>query len=301
MGELITGIEDILHPAGITMMLSSRRFGGQPERRAIEELWYRQAAAEQLLLGGEAAEGLSIPCPAARRNNIIIEEVQSMKRSEINSRIAEAREFFAEHCFHLPAWAYWNPAEWKGKRTSCEEVVENMLGWDLTDFGQGRYDQRGLLLFTIRNGKVGRDAKPYAEKIMIVGEDQETPLHYHWHKMEDIINRGGGRLVLELYRANDKDELSNEPVTVKIDGVERTVAAGEKVVLTPGESICLEQKVYHRFYGEKGRGTVLVGEVSQVNDDNEDNRFFEDLGRFPSIEEDEAPLHLLVTDYPDYL
>ncbi|MDD3366556.1 MAG: D-lyxose/D-mannose family sugar isomerase, partial [Sphaerochaetaceae bacterium] len=34
-----------------------------------------------------------------------------------------------------------------------------------------------------------------------------------------------------------------------------------------------------------------------VNDDNTDNRFFEDVGRFPAIEEDEAPLHLLVSDY----
>ena len=61
------------------------------------------------------------------------------------------------------------------------------------------------------------------------------------------------------------------------------------------ESICLEPFVYHRFWSEEG--TTLVGEVSLVNDDNTDNRFYEEVGRFPAIVEDEAPLHLLVSDY----
>jgi hypothetical protein len=59
--------------------------------------------------------------------------------------------------------------------------------------------------------------------------------------------------------------------------------------------------MYHKFYGEKGKGKVLVGEVSAVNDDASDNRFFEPVGRFPQIIEDEAPLHLLVSDYKKYL
>lgn len=50
------------------------------------------------------------------------------------------------------------------------------------------------------------------------------------------------------------------------------------------------------FYGRGG--TVLAGEVSRVNDDTNDNRFLEPLPRFPAIEEDEAPLHLLCTEYP---
>jgi D-lyxose ketol-isomerase len=43
-----------------------------------------------------------------------------------------------------------------------------------------------------------------------------------------------------------------------------------------------------------------VGEVSLVNDDRADNHFHAAVGRFPQIEEDEPPLHLLVTDYPKY-
>ena len=88
---------------------------------------------------------------------------------------------------------------------------------------------------------------------------------------------------------------------LKTDGVLRRVAPGGKVVLTPGESISLEQGMYHRFYGEAGKGSVLVGEVSMVNDDNSDNCFYESIGRFPVIEEDVEPLHLLVSDYSKFI
>jgi D-lyxose ketol-isomerase len=126
-------------------------------------------------------------------------------------------------------------------------------------------------------------------------------MHFHWAKMEDIINRGGGNLVIELYNSMPDESFADTPVTLKMDGVERTVEAGGKVVLTPGESICLEQGVYHLFYGEAGKGTVLVGEVSMVNDDTSDNCFHEAVGRFPTIEEDVAPLHLLVSDYATFI
>jgi len=136
---------------------------------------------------------------------------------------------------------------------------------------------------------------------MIVEEMQETPTHFHWSKMEDIINRGGGNLVMELFSSDENEGISNENITVKVDGVIRTVPSGGKIILEPGESICLEQGVYHRFYGEPGKGKVFVGEVSEVNDDTSDNRFLEVVGRFPQIIEDEEPLHLLVSDYKKYL
>ena len=52
------------------------------------------------------------------------------------------------------------------------------------------------------------------------------------------------------------------------------------------------------FEVENGSGPVLIGEVSQCNDDNTDNRFYEPIGRFPTIEEDEAPYRLLCNEYP---
>ncbi len=224
-----------------------------------------------------------------------------MKRSEINRILDRAKNFMAEKNFILPPWACWSLSEWKENLDDTAEIRNNFLGWDITDFGSGDFNTRGLFLFTIRNGKLGVDRKPYAEKIMIVEENQETPMHFHWSKMEDIINRGGGNLVIELYNSKADDSLDSTEVKFRTDGISRSVPAGGKVILKPGESITLEQGMYHRFYGETGKGTVLVGEVSAVNDDASDNCFLEEIGRFPVIEEDEMPIHLLVGDYEKFL
>ncbi len=225
-----------------------------------------------------------------------------MKRSEINTILTDAKSFMADRRFHLPPWAFWGPDDWKGKREQVREIVEAQLGWDITDFGQDDFTRQGLVLFTIRNGIPGTAGKPYAEKIMVVDENQETPYHYHWNKMEDIINRGGGNLAMELYQADENDDLDTKSkVRVQVDGITRSFDPGERLVLSPGESISLPSKLYHRFFGELGYGRVLTGEVSKVNDDTADNRFLMPLGRFPEIEEDEPPLHLLVSDYERYL
>lgn len=224
-----------------------------------------------------------------------------MKRSEINSILVDAKQFMTGKCFVLPPWAYWSLSDWKENIDVTSEIRNNFLGWDITDFGSGDFKSRGLFLFAIRNGKLGKDRKPYAEKIMIVEENQETPMHFHRSKMEDIINRGGGNLVIELYNSRADNSLDVTDVHFKTDGMARKVEAGGKVVLKPGESITLEQGMYHRFYGEAGMGKVLVGEVSAVNDDASDNYFLEEIGRFPLIEEDDQPLHLLVGDYENFL
>ncbi len=225
-----------------------------------------------------------------------------MNRSEINQIIIDAKEFLKENQFFLPPWAHWSVADWQANKEKANKVIDNMLGWDITDFGSGDFHNCGLFLFTIRNGKYQVDKKPYAEKIMVVEEHQETPMHHHWTKMEDIINRGGGNLVIELYKATpDNQPDPDEPVVAEVNGIWTEVAPGGNVVLTPGESICLEQGVFHRFYGEPEKGKVLVGEVSTVNDDTSDNCFHEPVGRFPDIIEDEPPLHLLVSDYKKFL
>jgi len=224
-----------------------------------------------------------------------------MKRSEINRIMLDAKEFMAKKYFLLPPWAFWSVEDWKRGKKTAHEIIGNMLGWDITDFGSGNFYKRGLFLFTLRNGKFNVDRKPYAEKIMIVEEDQETPMHFHWAKMEDIINRGGGNLVIQLYNSTPEAKLGSGTVQFRTDGIMRKVNSGDEVILSPGESICLEQNVYHRFYGEKGSGKVLVGEVSMVNDDNTDNCFYEVVGRFPETTEDEAPLHLLANDYRKFL
>jgi D-lyxose ketol-isomerase len=224
-----------------------------------------------------------------------------MKRSEVNQIIASFKDFLGRHCFLLPEWAGWSPEQWKGKYITCAEIIDNKLGWDITDFGSGDFGKTGLSLFTVRNGNWDKKDKMYCEKIMAADEEQETPMHFHWNKTEDIINRGGGNLVMELFYATPEDGLSEEPVTVSIDGVLTTVKAGVPLILKPGQSICLKSRVYHRFYGQKGKGRVLIGEVSLVNDDANDNRFYDKIGRFPEIIEDVKPNHLLVTDYEKYL
>ncbi len=91
---------------------------------------------------------------------------------------------------------------------------------------------------------------------------------------------------------------ADTPVKIMSDGHCFTVPAGEILRLTPGQSISIYCGMYHSFWGEEGSGRILLGEVSQVNDDNADNRFYEEQGRFPEIEEDEAPLCLLCNEYP---
>ena len=226
-----------------------------------------------------------------------------MKRSEINAIMRDADAFIRQCGLYLPAFAYWTPDEWQDKGSEVSEIVENNMGWDITDWGTNDYTHNGLFLFTVRNGhpnnlKTG-NGKLYAEKLLVVDPDQVTPLHYHWHKVEDFINRGGGKLIMELYNATPDGGLDDTPVTISLDGVKRTMKAGELIELGPGESITLPVEVYHKFWGAEKR--VLVGEISNVNDDNNDNRFYEPVGRFARIEnEDEPPLHLLVTDYPRY-
>ena len=107
-----------------------------------------------------------------------------MKRSEINRLIQEAITFFDMLQFKLPPFAYWTPQEWNEKGTEADEIRDCMLGWDITDFGLSDFNAAGLILFTLRNGKVNdpRYPKPYAEKLMIVNEQQITPTHFHWSK-----------------------------------------------------------------------------------------------------------------------
>ena len=223
-----------------------------------------------------------------------------MKRSEINAIQRDAIQVLERFSFRLPPWAFWRPSDWEGRGCEVDEIKECMLGWDVTDFGSGDFQKRGLFLFTLRNGNPEwTSRKTYAEKIMIVCEDQETPMHFHRLKMEDIINRGGGNLCIQLYGSSEDEDLSDEDLTVSIDGIARSIPAGTIIRLLPGESICLEPYMYHRFWAEQG--TTLVGEVSLVNDDSSDNRFHENVGRFPVVEEDEDPLHLLASDYSTHL
>ena len=214
-----------------------------------------------------------------------------MKRSQVNQLQREALSLFSEYRFSLPVFARWTEADWRLQPAAARYCAIHQLGWDLTDFGAGRFEERGLVIFCVRNGRQGvADEKPYAEKLLIVRENQETPFHSHRVKMEDIIVRCGGNLLIELHNMSETGGAAATPINLMIDGVERWLDAGVPLRLAPGESVTITRNLWHRFYGEIGAGTVFVGEVSQVNDDLTDNYFLETIGRFATIEEDEPKL-----------
>ena len=223
----------------------------------------------------------------------------NVKRSQINALIKNTMVWLKEQNVHLPPFAYWTLEDWATKGHEYDEIRENMLGWDVTDYGHGDFDKVGLLLFTIRNGNLSNPnyAKAYAEKMLISQVDQLSPNHFHRYKMEDIINRGGGTLLLQLWNSTSAEELDDTDVTVRIDGRVCTVPAGESVLLHPGESITLNPGMYHLFTAKEKK--VLAWEVSMVNDDKTDNHFYEPQARFTKIEEDEPAEYLLCNEYPE--
>lgn len=209
-----------------------------------------------------------------------------MKRSEINAALRAAKAMVADHRFALPTWAEWTAADHAANPAQSQFLTHRQIGWDVTDFGSGRFMERGLTLLCIRNGIQGDAAeRPYAEKLLFVNEDQETPFHAHKVKLEDIIVRGGGNLMVEF---TGEGSFGSDH-TVRVDGQVVPAFAGP-VCLKPGASVTIPRGLMHRFYGQAGHGPVFVAEVSQCNDDRNDNFFLEPLGRFSTVEEDEPAL-----------
>ena len=225
-----------------------------------------------------------------------------MKRSEINRALQEMEAALARYQIQLPPFCRFTPEEWREKGHEYDEVRDNMLGWDITDYGLGDFRKVGFSLITLRNGNYGKQRtypKTYAEKLIYLMEGQHSPNHFHWNKMEDIINRNGGTLLIRVFNSLPDESIDKvSDVTVHLDGRAVTVPAGAQVRLIPGMSISIQPRLYHDFDVEPGTGPVVIGEVSQCNDDNTDNRFEPPVGRFPSIEEDEAPYRLLCNEYP---
>lgn len=239
-----------------------------------------------------------------------------MRRSEVNERINYVIKAAEKMKFPLPQFAYYTIEQWKNLKENEMEIVENMLGWDVTDFGSGEFEKYGVTIFTFRNGNFHdkeKYPKPYAEKLLFVKEGQVLPYHYHWSKMEDIINRGGGDLEVTLYNSTKKDygdrqgavlerlgEFADTDVTVVMDGKKMTMPAGGKVICKPGSSITLMPGVYHSWKGISGTGDIVLFEVSMTNDDFVDNRFYKPEERIPDIEEDVEAEYLVFSDYPRY-
>ena len=229
---------------------------------------------------------------------------ERMKRSQVNDIMVQADDMIRSFGFTLPPFAYWSPETFKRNAAAARPIIEAQCGWDITDYGAGDFEALGLFLFTLRNGRLADLQRGggmcYAEKLLISLQDQLSPMHTHVIKAEDIINRGGATLVVELFGSDAEGRFAEDQGgTVYCDGLRRDFSPGEKLRLAPGESVTLMPGDWHAFWGDGG--DVLIGEVSTVNDDNTDNIFREPIGRFSDIEEDEAPRHLLVSDYDQML
>ena len=181
-----------------------------------------------------------------------------MKRSEINKALRELEAMCRqEHCY-LPSFCNFTPEQWQSVGHEYDEVRDCMLGWDITDYGLGDFDKVGFSLITIRNGnRAIQDKYPkvYAEKLLYMKEGQYSPNHFHWYKTEDIINRGGGNVLIRVYNSLPDESIDKvSDVTVHCDGKAYTVPAGTQIRLTPGESIHIPQYLYHDFNVEPGSG-----------------------------------------------
>ena len=75
-----------------------------------------------------------------------------MKRSEINAALKEMEQMVQKYRFALPPFCNFTPEEWGKKGHDYDEIRDNMLGWDITDYGLGDFDKVGFSLITIRNG-----------------------------------------------------------------------------------------------------------------------------------------------------
>ena len=188
-----------------------------------------------------------------------------MKRSEINQLIVSASRSFERHGWALPP----RPR------------------WDVTDFGLGDWQRCCLALVNLS------EHPEYCEKLMYAREGMLTPPHCHHKKKEDIISRWG-TLRVQVWPGRPDDPLP-APFGILVNGETRTVAAGAEIDLTAGERITLVPHVCHAFFPVSEE--CIIGEVSTANDDAHDNFFIDPrVGRYPHVDEDEAPLVRLLSD-----
>lgn len=231
-----------------------------------------------------------------------------MRRSQANASIRTGLVVLDRLGIHLPEFGYWPASKWSRVGEEAAEARDCMLGWDVTDFGGARFEQLGRTLFTLRNGS-GTDRrypKPYAEKFLIEPEGQRSPIHYHLKKREDIINRGGGNVIVCLHRIGEDGGPGPGRIQVAVDGFARMVDAGDRIRLRPGQSVSIPPSTFHQFWAEEGTGLridgvgyTVSGEVSSVCDDWRDNHFIDEwANRFPKLVEDEAPAYYLCHEYP---
>ena len=74
-----------------------------------------------------------------------------MKRSEINAAISEAKDMIDRYSWVLPKCGYWSKEEYNNNPDLKNYLKNHQRGWDVTDFGKGEFEKKGITLFCIRN------------------------------------------------------------------------------------------------------------------------------------------------------
>jgi D-lyxose ketol-isomerase len=221
-----------------------------------------------------------------------------MKRSFVDASIDKMLEMCARHGVILPPFALWSEAQYRDDPAAARRILDSGLGWNIVEFEPGEFARAGLSVFTIRMGdwrqlQQGR-GRLYAEKALFAEDGQRTPHHYHIVKTEDVVNRGGARFVVELFKVDRAGAPLKERFRALKDVKVLDLEPGAKVVLEPGESLTLDPFVAHAFWAEGG--ATLAGEVSLSNDDRADNLFLPPLAAPAPIEEDAARKYVTVRD-----
>ena len=125
------------------------------------------------------------------------------------------------------------------------------LGWNVVEFKPGAFATDGLTLFTLRMGdwaglETGR-GRLYAEKAIMSEDGQRAPHPYHAVKTEGIVNRGGARFVVELFKVDRNGKPLKERFRALKDVTALDLGPGDRVRLEPGESLTLKPYVAHAF------------------------------------------------------
>jgi D-lyxose ketol-isomerase len=223
-----------------------------------------------------------------------------MKRSFIDARIDRMLRLCEYHGVVLPPFAMWGRADYEANADVASLIAARGLGWNVVEFKPGAFETDGLTLFTLRMGDwrelETKRGRLYAEKAILCEDGQRAPHHYHVVKTEDVVNRGGARFVVELFKVDRNGAPTTERFRALKDVTVIDLGPGDQVRLEPGESLTLEPYVAHAFWAEGG--AAIAGEVSLANDDRTDNYFVPPLEPFQPIEEDEPARFVTVRDRP---
>ena len=226
-------------------------------------------------------------------------ELGPVKRSFIDGRIDRMLKLCDRHGVALPPFAQWREADFRANPEPAKLIAVRGMGWNVVEFKPGLFAREGLSLFTLRMGDwrelgAGR-GRLYAEKAIVAEDGQRAPHHYHVVKTEDIVNRGGARFVVELFKVDTQGAPLKDRFRALKDVTVLDLTPGDRVSLEPGESLTLEPFIAHAFWAEGG--AAVAGEVSLANDDSADNYFLPPLNAPDPIDEDAPARYVTLRDH----